>query len=417
MPSQSREHPLINTLQFLFLTASFQEITLSLDWSRVLEILGWFACALAAFFCLPALVYFPRRSLKAFALNLPDPTVWPRISVIVAAKDEEPNVPAALSGLLASDYPNLEVVFVNDRSRDRTGAVAEEFAKSDSRLTVVHIESLPDGWLGKCHAMHHAAERATGEFLLFTDGDVLFEPDSLRLSVRYTLARNLDHFCLLPSMITNSYLERTIVALFGMMFLFGTQPWFQKLRLPQSYYGVGAFNLVRRTAYDCVGGHVPIRLDVLDDVKLGKLLYKHGYRAEFLLGDSKLRVRWQDSAWGVIRGLEKNAFAGLNYSLLELLRFNVLFLLVFFLPWCGFVLWPQPAAWGWLVTLAVMHVTFGRLAVAFGAGLRVLPAQILGAAAVLFAFWRSAFITLKQGGVAWRDTLYPLSELRQNIYR
>ncbi len=387
------------------------------EWLRIIQIGGWCLFAFGAFFCLPALIYFPRRRLQDFSLRQPEPQNWPRVSVIVAAKDEEPSVAEALGGLLASDYPALEVVFVNDRSADRTGEIADEFARKDSRLTVVHIESLPEGWLGKCHAMHRAAQRATGEFLLFTDGDVMFEPDSLRLSLRYVLARNLDHFCLLPSMVTTGYFERAIVSLFGMMFLFGTQPWFQRLRLPQSYYGVGAFNLVRRSAYDQVGGHLPIRLDVLDDVKLGKLLYKHGYRAEFLLGGQKLRVRWQNSAWGVVRGLEKNAFAALNYSVIQLLGFTLLYFFVFFAPWAGFAFWPHAASYGLLANWLLTHITFARLAIAFGGGPGVAPAQVAGAAAVLFAFWRSAFITLKRGGVAWRDTLYPLAELRRNIYQ
>lgn len=381
---------------------------------EILFWLGWATFAVAAFFSLPALLLMPRRTLRRFAAECPEPDVWPSVSVIIAARDEESKIGATLERLLASDYSSLEIVLANDRSRDQTGQIAASIAERDARVRIITIESLPAGWLGKTHAMQLAAQQATGEYLLFTDGDIMFSPDALRQSLRYTLAKQLDHFCLMPSMETESWPECVLVSFFAMLFAFGTQPWFRRLRLPNAYYGVGAFNLVRRATYEQLGGHEPIRLDVLDDVKLGKLFFLNGASADYLVAEDAVTVRWQNSAWGVIRGLEKNAFAGVQYSVPRLIAFTLLFAAVFHAPWLAAVLLPLNLAVGFVATLLLLHVTYARLAVTFGGSSTVTPALLAGSLGVLFAFWRSAFLTLRQNGIRWRDTFYPLDELRGN---
>lgn len=339
------------------------------------------------------------------------------VSVVIAARDEEQRIGDTLTGLLASDYPRLEIVLANDRSTDRTAEIAASIAAKDERLRVVTIDYVPDGWLGKTNAMTRATKLASGEFLLFTDGDIQFSPDAIRLAMRYTLGQQLDHFCLFPSMETEGWTERVLVSFFAMLFAFGTQPWLRRLWFPSAYYGIGAFNLVRRSAYDAAGGHEQIRLDILDDVKLGKLLFRQRASADCLVARDAVRVRWQASAWGVIRGLEKNAFASMSYSLTKMLGFSVFFVLVFYVPLVAPLLVPFESLQGFLAILILLHLTFGRLSVAFGGSVTVTPGLLIGAAGVLFAFWRSAFLTLRQGGVNWRDTFYSLKDLRAGEYR
>jgi len=377
---------------------------------------GWFILALSSFFCLPALVEIPRRKLEQTALQFPEPESWPPVSVIVAARDEQERIGATLRRLLASDYPALEVVLANDRSRDDTGRIAAEIAAADSRLKIITIATLPPGWLGKCHAMSSAAGLASGSYLLFTDGDVQFSPQAIRHSLRLVLGRQLDHFCLFPSMETHGWCERVLVSVFAMLFAFGAQPWFRRWRWPLSYYGIGAFNLVSRPAYDKIGGHEPIRMDVLDDVKLGKLLFRAGFPADYQAAGAHVSVRWQDSAWGVIRGLEKNAFASLHYSLPHLAGFTLLMLSIFVMPWIGAVLLTWPRSAGWIGALIILHLTCGRLSTALGGTWSVTPGLTFGALGVLLAFLRSTFLTLKRGGVRWRETFYPLNELRRGLY-
>lgn len=359
----------------------------------------------------------PRRTLRRFAQRPGAPTEWPLVSVVIAARDEEQRIGETLNRLLASDYPHLEVILANDRSTDSTSEIAAAIAKDDARLRIVTIDDVPEGWLGKTNAMTQAANLATGEFLLFTDGDIQFSPDAIRLAMRYSLDRKLDHFCLFPSMETQGWPECVLVSFFAMLFAFGTQPWLRSLRFPSAYYGIGAFNLVRRSAYDAVGGHDSIRLDILDDVKLGKLLFNHRAAADCLVAEDAVRVRWQSSAWGVIRGLEKNAFAAMSYSLIKMLGFSMFFGMIFFAPIMAVFLVPFESAAGFLGVLILLHLTFARLSVAFGGSLTVLPGLTVGAVGVLFAFWRSAFLTLRDGGVTWRETFYSLKDLRSGEYR
>ena len=300
---------------------------------------------------------------------------------------------------------------------DSTAAIAAAIANEDPRLRIVTIDDVPEGWLGKTNAMTQAANLATGEFLLFTDGDIQFSPDAIRLAMRYTLDQKLDHFCLFPSMETQGWAECVLVSFFAMLFAFGTQPWLRSLRFPGAYYGIGAFNLVRRSAYDTAGGHDPIKLDILDDVKLGKLLFKQKASADYLVAEDTVRVRWQASAWGVIQGLEKNAFASMSYSLIKVTGFSAFFALVFFVPFIASIAIPFDKSHGFVAVLILLHLTFGRLSVAFCGSWTVMPGLVFGAVGVLFAFWRSTILTLQQGGVTWRDTFYSLKDLRAGEYR
>tara|TARA_R110002072_G_scaffold13481_2_gene56859 strand:+ start:51186 stop:52334 length:1149 start_codon:yes stop_codon:yes gene_type:complete len=381
------------------------------------ELTGWLLFIVVLFYAGPALVLMPRRTLRRFSQQLNEPTDWPLVSVVIAARDEEQRIGQTLTALLDSDYPAMEVILANDRSTDRTAGIAESIVAHDDRLRLVTIDQVPDGWLGKTNAMTQAAKLASGQFLLFTDGDIQFSPDAIRLAMRYTLDRQLDHFCLFPSMETEGWAERVLVSFFAMLFAFGTQPWLRRLRFPSAYYGIGAFNLVRRSAYDAAGGHEPIRLDILDDVKLGKLLFKQRASADYLIAEDAVRVRWQPSAWGVIRGLEKNAFASMSYSLVKMLGFSAFFVAVFFAPLVTAILVPLDSSSGFLAILILLHLTFGRLSVAFGGSVTVVPGLIVGAVGVLFAFWRSAFLVLRRGGVNWRETFYSLKDLRTGEYR
>lgn len=382
-----------------------------------MELAGWLLFAIVFFYAGPALLLMPRRTLRRVAATSTAPAEWPVVSIIIAARDEEQRIGETLSKLAASDYPQLEVIVANDRSVDRTAEIIESFTESDPRFRTITISSVPDGWLGKTNAMTQAVTLATGEFLLFTDGDVQFSPDAIRLAMRHVVARKLDHFCLFPSMETEGWAECVLVSFFAMLFSFGTQPWLRAINFPTAYYGIGAFNLVRRSEYDAVGGHDPLRLDILDDVKLGKLLFKHRATADYRIAEDTVRVRWQTSAWQVICGLEKNAFASMSYSLLKMVAFTAFFSLIFFAPFFALFTTDPESSYGFIAVLILLHLTFGRLSVAFGGSWSVTPGLTFGAGGVLFAFWRSTCRTLRNGGVTWRETFYRLKELRAAEYR
>jgi hypothetical protein len=394
----------------------------------VMTIAGWLTFVGAVIAGLPSVAALRLKRLVPAKTALPASTahrndsVQPVVSVIVPARNESPQIGTALRSLLSAESIPIEIIAVNDRSEDDTGRIMEEVAREDGRVTVLHITELPEGWLGKNHAMHKAAQSARGRFLLFTDGDIHYQPGAISAALAWVEKHQLQHFCMLPKMIPGSLLENVLTNFFGMCFAMGMQLHLLRTRFPLSYAGVGAFNLVNADFYRRAGGHVPIRMDVLDDVKLGKLMKRSGGRSDFILADQWLSVRWQPSLWGVVVGLEKNAFASLNYSLPQILLVTVVFTFLFVLPVALPLLVPfgligLTQATGWLSLAVFWHLLFAWLVWPLPQSLLMVPFFLCGPFLMAFAYWRSAVITLRQGGVRWRNSFYSLQQLRENLYR
>jgi glycosyltransferase involved in cell wall biosynthesis len=309
------------------------------------------------------------------------------------------------------------VIAVDDRSTDRTGEIMDAIAASDRRLRVVHNRELPDGWLGKSHALWLGAQAAEGKFLLFTDGDILFSPQAIAAGAAYANEHGVEHLCLVPRMLAEGYCEEALVAFFSLIFVIGTQPRLVPTPFRRAYCGIGAFNLVRADAYRDVGGHEAIRLDILDDVKLGKLFKNTGKRSDILLAVDDVAVRWQSSFVGSIRGLEKNAFASQEFSVLRMLWVTCVFVLLLFVPFAGAAAFGDARRYGYLAAVVISLLLYGANGRMIGARWRILPALPLAGAVMLYTFWRSAIVTLRQGGVRWRETFYPLKLLRKNVYK
>ncbi|MEZ6129124.1 MAG: glycosyltransferase family 2 protein [Planctomycetaceae bacterium] len=387
-----------------------------------LTMCGWTLFVAVAIWVIPPVVWFLARRLPA-TQKIPLDTC-PVVVVIVPARNEEAAVAQALTSILKSNYPKLHLIAVNDRSTDRTGPLMVEACRNDARATVIHIDHLPEGWLGKNQAMHVAAQQAFEKFpgdegmlLLFTDGDVIYEAAAISSAVEYLGRKSLDHLCLLPRMIPGSFLENSVVAFFGFAVAIGQQTHLVTTRWPLAYAGVGAFNLIRSDVYRRFEGHRPIAMDVLDDMKLGKLVKQNGGRQDFLGAPDVLSIRWYNSLWQVITGLEKNGYASLSYSRWQLATTTVIFFATMVAPYLLSVLLPGEQAVGFMATVVLWHVMYVITAIGFGGSLLLLPMFPVGAWLMAFAFWRSAWITERQGGIRWRDSFYPLDELRRRILR
>jgi len=388
--------------------------------------LGWIVFAFVALWTIPAIIalavkrLLPDKSgLSAgrSVTNDAGPQIpLPKISVIVPAPNEEAQIRNGLTTLLQSTGFDVEVIAVDDRSTDSTGCIMDEIATTDRRLKVIHITDLPEGWLGKNHAMHVASEMATGELLLFTDGDIIYEPAAIEIAARHFVEKKLQHLCLLPRMLPGSIFENAVVFVFGLAFAVGMQLHLIKTRWPLSYAGVGAFNLVETQFYRSIGGHNPIAMDILDDVKLGKLIKKNGGKIDFQMAQKLLSVRWQPSLWGVVTGLEKNGFASLNYSIRQLLIATFVFLLTMVFPYVSPLVLSWRNASGFIATAILWHLLYAFVVFRVPGGLLLTPLFPVGAWLMAFAYWRSAVITLRQGGVRWRDSFYPLAQLRKRLY-
>lgn len=338
------------------------------------------------------------------------PEAYPSVSVVVAACNEAATVENALQSLLGLDYPDYEVIVVNDRSTDGTGEILERIARGDGRLKVLHVERLPAGWLGKTHALFTGACSARGERILFTDADVIFEPTALRWAIHALEQLEVDHLVLGPRLLAENFAEKIFVGFFALAFALRYPPErvFSKNR--RHYVGVGAFNLVRRSTYEAVGGHRSISLQVADDLCLGQRVKQSGYRQGFLESRrGEVRVRWVHGLSGIVKGLEKNAYAGLHYSMSETLASTTVILAVSLGPLASLLL----GDWIWgLAGLSAMLAASNLIAPGLGTprwcGLFFPLAGLIFCYVVL----RSAWLTERQRGLYWRGTFYSLDELR-----
>ncbi|MGH9556814.1 MAG: glycosyltransferase [Terriglobales bacterium] len=339
----------------------------------------------------------------------------PLVSIILAGRDEETHVEAALATLLALDYPNCEILAVNDRSADRTGEIMDRLAAQDPRLRVLHISQLPDGWLGKTHALWRAAQMARGQWLLFTDADINFRPDALRRALSYAEEASADHLVLFPTTLLHSVGEGMMIAFFHSLFFFGHRPWKVADAKARDFMGVGAFNLVRRSVYEAVGTHQALRMDVLDDMKLGKLIKEKGFAQRNVIGRGLITLHWARGAMGIVRNLTKNMFALMLYRWPRTLG-AVFFLLVLNLgPFIALLLAPGWSRIGYGVAVAAIALLYSGIARHLG--ISRLYFLLHPAAALLFSYTllRSAFHVARNGGVVWRGTRYSLEELKKGL--
>lgn len=339
----------------------------------------------------------------------------PRISLIFAARDEEEKLPAALATLAAIDYPSLEIIAVNDRSQDHTGQILDEFAVEHERLRVAHVDSLPAGWLGKTHALQTGYERSTGEWLLFTDADVRFSPDAVRRSVTLMNQRRLDHLTLFGDVDMEDFWEKVLITFFGLAFHVATDPYRVANPASWTYVGVGAFQLLKRSVYETAGTHRRLAMEVVDDMKLGKIVKQAGFRSSVGLAQEAVVVRWHAGLRNLVRGVTKNFFAAVGYNVWVALAVAIGMLLLNVAPFVAIFI-----SHGWIRVLAVAAVV---IALGFHVGvdivMRVSPLYALthpiGAVLFCYMLLRSTVATLWNGGVTWRDTFYPLDELKRGV--
>jgi cellulose synthase/poly-beta-1,6-N-acetylglucosamine synthase-like glycosyltransferase len=341
----------------------------------------------------------------------------PALSVILAARDEERSVNESVVSMLAQDYSGmLEVIAVNDRSTDRTSEILEELAtKHPDSLRVLNVESLPEGWLGKTHALYIGAAEATGEWLLFTDADVIFSNDCSDKAVRYAIDNGLDHLTLPPEIVCKGILLRSFVAAFTLIFEMTQRPWRVSDPQAQEHVGIGAFNLIRKDAYERSGTHRAIRMRPDDDMKLAKLLKRHGFRQGVAYGTGLISVEWHQTLPAAGRGLSKSMFPGLDYRIGATVAGVLMLFLTNVLPVFGLF---SRNTTGTLCRLNIFStfLVYAYRAKHFGDKTPWWYAVLhpFGIGIFIYAMLRSASTTLVNGGIEWRETRYPLKDLKDN---
>jgi glycosyltransferase involved in cell wall biosynthesis len=345
---------------------------------------------------------------------VPAGTRLARVSIIVPARNEQAMIEAAVSSLLAIDYPDYELLVVDDRSEDATGEILERLKAGEPRLTVLHVRELPAGWLGKTHAMWRAASAATGEWLLFSDADVLHSPQALRRAVYYAAGERADHLVLFPTVLMKSMGERMMISFFHLMFIFTNRPWKVRNKKARDFIGVGAFNLVRRAAYQEIGTYESMRLSVVDDMRLAERVKQAGLASRVAFGEDLVTVHWAAGAGGVVGNLTKNFFAHMRYNLGLALAASAAMLCLHLGPWLGTALATGWARAGYALALGSVAAVYWGMS----RRTRIRPAYVLlhpvASVLMVYALLLSTAVTLRRGGVVWRGTFYPLAELRKS---
>lgn len=339
----------------------------------------------------------------------------PKVAVIVPACNEGKTIGPALRSLQEQDYPNLEIIVVDDRSTDNTGeVVATLLPQSRHPLKILRIDHLPGDWLGKPHALQKGTEQSSADIFLFTDADIVMESSSISRAVAAMQREEADHLSVTFQPLGNNFLLNAMIldAASGLFTLF--KPW--KVNDPQSSYfiGVGAFNMIRANCYSACGGHNDIKMHPIDDLMLGKLVKQNGFRQQCLLGYRMITVHWYNSVQEMVDGLLKNSFSVFHYRL-WLAALAVVFMFFFAtLPVVGAVMASGPTSLLFAGAIAIRLTGFalGTLLCRMGplTAIGAIPAPFI----TMYIVARAAIITTRNKGITWRGTYYPLNKLRKS---
>ncbi len=336
---------------------------------------------------------------------------YPRLSVIIAARNEAGTIENALKSVLAQNYPNLEIILVNDRSNDGTDEILQKLAEKDPRVLIHHVEELPPGWLGKVNAMQQGFGKSTGVWLLFTDADVHFQEESLERIIDVAERSSVDYLCVVPEVQARQRLLKALYTVSLSGFFLATRIW--EVKNQNSFVGVGACGLVRRSLLSQSPGLPWLKMEVVDDLALAQLAWQAGGKLDVYWGRECLRVEWYPSMGDLIRGLEKNLFAGAQYQYWRALLGIIGILFVAVAPWLSIF------SGNWLLGLTAVGAFSGYWLAwisgdkAQGVGwLERLISQLL-LFVIAWALARSTFITWRQGGIQWRETFYSIADLRR----
>ena len=333
----------------------------------------------------------------------------PKVSIIFAARDEAERVETTIRKLLGQKGVDFEIIPVDDRSRDETGQIFKKLSGEDARVRPKRVDALPPDWLGKCHACHLGAQSATGEWLLFTDADCWLKEDVVARALNVAKAEKVQHITMTPGVAPMTVFAEA----WHLAFLLSSADWIARVNTdhPRGYLGTGAFNLVERETYWKCGGHEALRLTVVEDVKFGKLVRRTGARTRAFLGGDDVECHWGVTVKQMVQIMEKNYFAVINYRTWLAILVGPICLLV----WGGALVGLFSGSFlGTTAGIALLSAILPTAIIA-----RKLSWRMRGAfltpfvlAALFYAMLRSTYLTLRAGGVKWRDTFYPLDKLR-----
>lgn len=375
---------------------------------------------------LVALIWTVRHVALSFSAGVPDalggeapgpPPAMPRVSVLLAAKDERDNIAPCLRSLLAQDYGNFEVIVVDDRSTDGTGEIAAEVAACDPRVKLITVDALPDGWCGKNHAIWTAARAASGSWLCTVDADCRqTSTRSLSVAVDYATAEGVDMLSILPVLKMKGFWENVVQPVCGAILVYWYRPVEVNDPTRPVAYANGAFMLIRREAYDAVGGHEAIRAELMEDLRLARRVKDAGFRLRVIRNDGLYEVRMYPSLADTLAGWSRifwGAFPSrrrLRLTMIVLALISLSPYLVGLWAWTG---WLADGSAGWLAAAivataaAIIQIAFmARLYPLLNARRGLCWTWPLGCVLALAALIRAYRFHGAGRSIVWRETTY-----------
>ena len=353
------------------------------------------------------------RKIKYLKSVSPASTIaGPAVAIIIAVKDEEAEVEEALNSVCNLDYDNFKIIVINDRSADRTPQILSKMAERNPAISVITIKDLPGGWLGKNHALYQGYLASSDEWLLFTDADILYGRQALKKAMSYALENKLDHLTALPEITSRSWLFVSVLNTFAVLLETRLQTWNVSNPASKASIGVGAFNLVKRSAYEKAGTHRVISLRPDDDLKLGERIKKAGLRQDVVYGEKEISLQWYTSLHEFVRGLMKNTFAVSNYQLSIAIASAVAIFAIIVMPIPVLLFQGQN---GLFMALAILVAQILLLLFKRGIHGQWWHALMMPFAGLvmIYIIVKSAIQTIRQGGIYWRSSFYPLDELKK----
>ncbi|MCX8126284.1 MAG: glycosyltransferase [Dehalococcoidia bacterium] len=305
------------------------------------------------------------RSLRAPGLSASLPATAPLVSVLVPARNEEGNICACLECLRNQDYPNYEVIVLDDNSTDGTFAKAMRVAESDRRVRVIAGAPLPSGWSGKAFACYQLAKAARGEWLLFVDADTRHEPHMLRSIMTIALKDQPSLLCGFPRQLTTTFLQKVVIPVFYFIILaWAPLWWLQRCQDPKLSVTIGQFFLFRRDEYWRVGGHEAVRSKITEDIWLGAEVCRRGGRVMLVDLSPIVSCHMYDNLKSMWHGFAKNIYSVAAFSPVTLFGLMAVGYLFFLAPfhwlWNDVIWTSQPPEWGNLIIAQVSIILLMR---------------------------------------------------------
>jgi len=338
----------------------------------------------------------------------------PKLSIIVTAKDEADTIEAGLDSLIAQDYPNYEIIVINDRSTDATGEIINRIALKHGYIKPLHIEHLPEQWLGKVNALNQGVAMATGEWLLFTDADVYHQQSLWQRAIEYARANKYDHLALLPDVPTSGLLLSATIKAFSLLFLYSVKVHQIENPKNKAAIGIGAFNLVRHEAFQATPGFEWLRMEVADDYGIGYMLKENGYRIGFAIAFADLKIQWYKNLPSMIHGLDKNIMStGTQYSRMKLIVSPFIFAAILCAPFLSLLFFDPPYMLAGLCVFSFTSLISLYVAKDPHEKLTAWLLTPVGFLIICYTFARACYLCLIRDGIIWRGTYYPRKLLKK----